>query len=205
MSGRLRQATGILSSDILKIRHGLYYSRNHTWTHLGMSGNAKVGLDDLLLNMTGAVSIVHLRIPGEIIRKGDAIAEIVQKEKVLRILSPISGSIAETNPAFDENPGLLNEDPYGEGWLLKIKPSDWTNETGSCFLAERAVEWSVSEIERFKEFMAASMVKNSPEPAMATLQDGGELRNNALAVMPVDIWQDFQEEFMGRESRNFCP
>jgi glycine cleavage system H protein len=196
LSNKIRKASGILSANILDIPRGLFFSKNHTWTHLEKSGTAKVGLDDLLLHFTGEVKLNYLVNEDETVKKGEFLAEIDQRGKLLRIYSPISGRIALTNPILHESPEILNEDPLGSGWICKIQPSDWIEETKNYFLAEEAVKWSSKELERFKDFMALSMVKHSPEPAMVILQDGGELSDKALSAMPAEIWQDFQDEFL---------
>jgi len=195
---QIRKTTGNLSSNILRIPHGLFFSKNHAWTYLEKSGTARVGLDDLLLHITGEVRIQYLKNPDEMIKKGDCLAEIEQKGKILRIFSPISGKITTTNSLLDDNPGILNDDPYGSGWLYKIKPTNWIEETKSYFLAEEAIKWSTLEMERFKDFLTMSMGKYSPEPAMIMLQDGGELSSNALSEMSGEIWHDFQEEFLNQ-------
>ncbi|MCK9399212.1 MAG: hypothetical protein M0Q51_04335 [Bacteroidales bacterium] len=193
---QIRKASGMLSANILKIPQGLFYSKNHTWAYLEKSGTAKVGLDDLLLHMTGEVRLNYFKNPDEIINKGEFLAEIDQNGKLLRIFSPISGKILHTNPLLHESPGMLNEDPYGRGWIYKIKPTNWVEETKSYFLAEEAIKWSTKELERFKDFLALSRGNGSPETVMIILQDGGELGDNALSEMPGEIWQDFQKEFL---------
>jgi len=193
---QIRKASGMLSANILKIPQGLFYSKNHTWAYLEKSGTAKVGLDDLLLHMTGEVRLNYFKNPDEIINKGEFLAEIDQNGKLLRIFSPISGTILHTNPLLHESPGMLNEDPYGRGWIYKIKPTNWVEETKSYFLAEEAIKWSTKELERFKDFLALSRGNGSPETVMIILQDGGELGDNALSEMPGEIWQDFQKEFL---------
>jgi glycine cleavage system H protein len=195
---QIRRTTGSLSADILRIPQGLFFSKNHTWTYLEKSGTAKVGLDDLLLHVTGEVKFQFFKNPDDLIKKGDCLAEIEQKGKVLRILSPISGKITNTNPLLDESPGILNDDPYGSGWIFNIKPTNWIEETKSYFLAEEAIKWATFELERFKDFLALSTGKYSHEPVMDILQDGGELSPNALSEMPGEIWQDFQEEFLNQ-------
>lgn len=196
ISSQIKKTSGILSLNILNIHRGLFYSKNHTWTHLEKSGTAKVGLDDLLLHFTGEVKLTCSKSPGEIVKKGEPLAEIDQKGKFLRIYSPVSGRISVINPLLHEHPGLINEDPYGKGWICKVQPLNWLEETRSYFLAEEAVKWTIEELERFKDFMALSIVKHSPEPALVILQDGGELSDKALSSMPVEIWQDFQDEFL---------
>jgi glycine cleavage system H protein len=175
MTRQIQKAIGILSANILRIPQGLFYSKNHTWMHLEKSGAATVG---------------------EMINKGDILAEIDQNGKNLQIFSPVSGKIVDTNSILNERPGIMNEDPYGKGWIYKIKPSNWIAEAKSCYLAEEATNWSEKELLRFKDFLAATMKNYSPETSMVILQDGGELCDHSLAAMPDEIWKDFQKEFL---------
>lgn len=193
---QFRKALGALSANILKIPQGIFYSKNHTWTYLEKSGTAKVGLDDLLLHITGEVKIRQLKNPGESIRKGEILAEIDQNGKSLSIFSPISGIVLELNPLLSVNHQVLNEDPYGQGWLFNIKPSSWIAEIPACYLAEEASDWFKKELERYKDFLAMNIGKYSPETSFATLQDGGELIDNSLSDLPNELWQDFQKEFL---------
>jgi glycine cleavage system H protein len=193
---QIRNAIGNLSAGILRIPLGLFYSKNHTWTHLEKSGIANVGLDDFLLHITGEVKFSNLKNPGNFINKGELLADIDQNGKLLQIYSPISGRIMNTNTMLYESPGVVNEDPYGKGWIYQIKPSEWIAETDSYYLAEEAIAWSKKELERFKDFMAVSMKKYSPETSMVILQDGGELRDQPLSELPNEVWQDFQKSFL---------
>ena len=186
-----------LSANVLRIPQGLFYNKNHTWTHLEESGAAKVGLDDFLQHITGEVKFTNLKNPGEIINKGDLLSEIDQDGKYLKVFSPISGTILNTNSILKENPEILNEDPYDKGWVYKIKPSNWIAETNSYYLADEAINWSNKELERFKDFLSGSPMRQySSEPSMILLQDGGELRDNILSELPNEVWKDFQSEFL---------
>jgi len=193
---QLRKALGVLSAGILKVPQGIFYSKNHTWAYLQKSGIAKVGLDDLLLHITGEVKIHELKSAGETINKGEGLAEINQQGRSLKVFSPISGKLVGSNPVLAENQGLLNQDPYGKGWLFDIKPSNWIAEIPSCYLAEEATEWFGKELDRYKDFLAMNIGKYSPETSFATLQDGGELIDNSLSDLPEGMWNDFQTEFL---------
>ena len=193
----IRDAVSTLSARILRIPQGIYFSKNHTWTHLGESGAAKVGLDDFLQHVIGELQLSGLKDPGDAIRKGELLAEIEQNGKRLKVYSPISGEILETNDLLAENPETINSDPYNKGWLYQIKPSNWLKETSTCLLAERATEWSDKEVTRFKDFLSiGAMRKFSSEPAMMMLQDGGEIRDHVLSELPEEVWNDFQETFL---------
>jgi glycine cleavage system H protein len=118
--------------------------------------------------------------------------------KKLYLRAPVSGEVLQSNSIIEEESGKLQTDPYGEGWLLKVKPSDWKSETQSYHLAGAAVEWSGRELSRFRDFLAQKLPKYDPGSAAIVLQDGGEIRDNVLADMPDELWQDFQEEFLGK-------
>ena len=201
VKSQIHKRVGGLSLNSLLIPQGLFFSRFHTWTHLEKSGVAKVGLDDLLVHITGEVSLTRLLDSGERIKKGDFLGEIVQNDKRLKISSPISGEIVESNPLLKKNPELLNEDPYQKGWMYKIKPTSWVTDTHSYFLAEDASLWAKQELERFKDFLAQSLGKYSPETSAVILQDGGELVDQPLSELPDEVWQDFQQDFL---SKKYC-
>ena len=190
------KAAGALTAAVLRIPQGIFYSKNHTWAYLEKSGTAKVGVDDLLMHITGELNIRHLKNPGEHVSKGELMAEMDQKGKSLKVFSPISGTIVNSNPELDMDPGLLNKDPYGQGWIYKIKPSIWVEQIPTLLIADDATQWFNRELLRYKDFLATNMVKYSPDPLMITLQDGGELSDNSLSGLPEEMWQDFQKEFL---------
>jgi glycine cleavage system H protein len=180
----------------LRIPKGVFFNKNHTWSYLEKSGTATVGIDDLLLHLTGDVRLNPLKKRGDLINKGDLLAEINQRGKLLKVFSPISGEIAGTNPVVSRSTGKINEDPYGKGWIYKIKPNSWIAETSTCYMAEEAVEWSKRELERFRDFMAKAAGKYSANTSMVILQDGGELCDKPLSELPDDVWKDFQGAFL---------
>jgi glycine cleavage system H protein len=198
---RITRAFGLLTAGVLKIPQGIFYSANHTWTHLEKSGIARLGLDDLLLHITGTVNFKNLRRPGEKITKGDIIGEIEQNGKQLRVLSPVSGEILNVNSIITDHPELVSEDPYQKGWMYKIKPEKWISETSSYYLAEDASRWLEQELSRFKDFLARSAGRLSPETSKLILQDGGELSDNTLSGLPEEVWHDFEKDFLSRMDR----
>jgi len=193
---RIHKAMGVITAGLLRIPQGLFYSKNHTWAFMEKSGNAKVGLDDFLLQVVGNVNLSQLKSPGEKLRKGEFFAEINQSEKRLRIFSPLSGEIVATNQSLSESPGLIHEDPYGEGWIYTIKPTNWIAETNKYYLANEATYWLTNEIDRFKDFLALALGKYSSEPSMVVYQEGGELRKNILSELDDKIWAEFQDTFL---------
>jgi glycine cleavage system H protein len=193
---QISRIIGNLTPNSLKIPQGVFFSKNHTWTHLSKSGDASIGIDDFLMHLTGTVKLKLIRKPGETILHGELLTEIDQDNKTLKIFSPISGTILKVNGMIPENPSLASQDPFGKGWMYKIKPSNWIAETRSLYLAEEATHWSTGEINRFKDFLTLRSEKFNDNQAFQVLMDGGELCDNLLSEMPKEIWKDFQGEFL---------
>ncbi len=185
-----------LSLENILIPQGLFYSRNHTWMFMEKNGFARIGLDDLLLHLTGEVKLGRLRKSGENIKKGDVLAEIYQDSKSLRILSPVSGRIMGTNNTINTNPGILNKDPYEKGWIYEIKPTKWLSEADDCYFEEGVKHWIKMEIEKFKEFLTTQTKIYTTEPSLVVMQDGGAMCDHVLSEMPAEVWKDFEKEFL---------
>jgi glycine cleavage system H protein len=193
---QFKGAAGSFTTGILSIPLGLLFSKNHTWAHLEKSGIAEVGIDYFTTHVAGAVKLCNLRDNGSFIKRGDHIADIGQSGKLLHIYSPISGKVTDTNSLLFEMPQMINEDPYDKGWIYKISPSNWVEETSKYYLADEALAWSKMELQRFKDFLAVSLSSQSPGVSMAILQDGGELCDMPLSGLPEKTWEEFQESFL---------
>jgi len=193
---KLRNAFTTLSASILRIPQGILFSNNHTWAHMQKSGDARVGLDDLLLHLTGPVKLTMLKTPGSKVSKGEVISEIDHEGKKLTIASPVSGEITAVNQTVEDDPSILNSDPYGKGWIYSIRPTEWIAEASGFHFATEASAWFRKELDRFRDFVAHSVNRHTPEVQPVYLQDGGELLDNPLASMPEEVWNDFQEEFL---------
>ena len=194
-----KKEPGIITANVLRIPQGVFFSKFHTWAHLEKNGEATVGLDDLLVHITGQVKLSTFKKPGESIKKGELLARIQHNGNSLNVLSPVSGEVTDTNSSLDKEPELIRVDPYEKGWIYSVKPSAWKEETSTCFLAEDATGWAVRELERFKDFLAVSTKKTIPESVGVVMQDGGELIESPLANMPQEIWVEFQKSFLSKE------
>lgn len=194
VSGRNR---GVLDPSRIRVPAGYYHSNFHTWSFLERTGLARIGADDLLMHLVGKVTFHHLKTAGDRILKGEAIAEMEQDGKKLLILSPVSGEVVSVNQLAKEQPAVLHEDAYGEGWMYSVKPRAWIEETRSFHLADDAKDWITKELERFRGFIStATLVPGSGQLSMV-MQDGGELRDQPLSECPEEVWKEFQTQFIG--------
>ena len=99
------------------------YTKEHEWARV--EGNVvRVGITDFAQDALGDVVYVDLPDVGTEVHAGQAFAEVESTKSVSDVFSPIEGSIVERNPLIDEHSELVNEQPYGDGWLVLLQPVD---------------------------------------------------------------------------------
>jgi len=178
------------------IPKGIYFDKTHTWAFMKKDGTVKIGIDDFLLHITGPVTRIEMKKAGEKIKKGDQLLSIIQKGKQLNIYAPISGTIKTHNETLTTNSSLLNSAPYEEGWVYTIEPTNWLLEIQFLTMEDKYKTWLADEFLRLKDFFAAVLKANNTEYALITLQDGGALKDNVLADLGPEVWEDFQTKFI---------
>jgi len=194
---KLKKAVGdvlrAINLQALRIPQGLLFNKNHTWSHLEKSGVASVGMDDLLLHLTGGVELNYLKDRQEKVKRGEPIARITREGKELLITSPISGEIDRVHSSLEDHSEAIVDDPYSS-WLYRIKPEKWQEETGDAMMADQASEWTGKELERFRDYLAETV--SDADGSGLVLQEGGELSGHPLSEMNQEAWSGFQEKFL---------
>ena len=101
----------------------LRYTKDHEWVRVEGS-LAKVGITDYAQDALGDVVYVDLPDVGASVTANQPLGEVESTKSVSDVYSPIGGTIVEKNPMVDDRPELVNEQPYGDGWLVVIEPTD---------------------------------------------------------------------------------
>jgi glycine cleavage system H protein len=101
----------------------LRYSREHEWARSENDGRVRVGITDFAQDALGDVVYVDLPEPGTQVSAGQPFGEVESTKSVSDVYAPVSGTIVERNGALEDKPELVNEEPYGNGWLVAIEPS----------------------------------------------------------------------------------
>jgi glycine cleavage system H protein len=101
----------------------LYYTAEHEWVAINGS-TASVGITDHAQSALGDVVFVSVPAVGVQVAAGEPCGEVESTKSVSDLYSPVSGEISEVNPEIDDDPGLVNSDPYGAGWLFKVALDD---------------------------------------------------------------------------------
>lgn len=186
----------VFNEHSINVPKGLYFDKTHTWAFMEKDGVVKIGIDDFLQHITGPVTRIDMKNPGEKIKKGDMVLSIIQKGKQLNIYAPISGTIKEQNKVLISNSSIINSSPYSDGWVYMIEPANWLKEIQFLDMAEKYKKWLFNEFSRVKDFLAVSLKVNRVEYENVVLQDGGVLKDSILADLGPEVWDDFQTNFL---------
>lgn len=107
----------------MNIPDDLRYSKDHEWARLE-DGKVRIGITDYAQDALGDVVYVDVPEVGRTVDVNDSFSEVESTKSVSDIFAPIAGTIVEVNEALGDAPERLNDDPYGEGWICVIEPSD---------------------------------------------------------------------------------
>ena len=101
-----------------------YWPEKHVWVAPQDDGSVIVGVTDVAQHLAHAIVSALPKKVGRAAKKGRSLGTIESGKWVGPVTAPVSGEIIETNPLMSTNPGIVNSDPYGEGWFIKIMPED---------------------------------------------------------------------------------
>jgi len=107
----------------MEIPPGLKYSKEHEWVATEESV-VTIGITDFAQDQLGEIVYVELPAVGDKISKDDPFGVVESVKAVSDIYAPVSGTVVEINEDLPESPEVVNEDPYGDGWLIKVKITD---------------------------------------------------------------------------------
>jgi glycine cleavage system H protein len=109
----------------MNVPEQLLYSSDHEWVQRdGDSNRVRIGITDYAQDALGDVVFVQVPATGTTVKAGDSISEVESTKSVSDIYAPVSGTIVEVNDALSDTPQLLNDDPYGDGWICAIEVAD---------------------------------------------------------------------------------
>ena len=102
----------------------LHYTKTHEWVKQDADGTVTVGVSDHAQNLLGDMVFIELPDVGAEYNTGDDCAVVESVKAASDVYCPVSGEIIEVNEGLVDAPEMVNQDPYGDGWLFKLKPND---------------------------------------------------------------------------------
>jgi glycine cleavage system H lipoate-binding protein len=201
-SDKFEKVTAVISSTIdqlvdwFRVPDNILFHQGHAWVRIEESepGIVKVGMDDFAQKMAGPMGIRNNPTVGSVIRQGERGWSLQDGEKSVDMLSPVSGEVTEINTALlaelekDSNEiGALEKDPYGDGWILKVKPENFERERKGLLSGTLARKWMEGEVEHLRS-------KMSPELG-TVMQDGGVPVAGMAKNIDGEEWDTLLKEF----------
>jgi glycine cleavage system H protein len=201
-SHRFEKTTAALSSsfdslvDWFRVPDTVLFHQGHTWASPEESESdlVKVGMDDFAQKMAGSMGIRNNPTVGTCIRQGERSWSLQDGQKSVDMLAPVSGIVVEVNVALlaelEKNPqkiGALDSDPYGQGWILKVKPDNFERDRKALLTGSLARKW-------MEEVTNQLRLKMSPELG-AVMQDGGAPLPGMAKHINEEKWDLLLKEF----------
>jgi glycine cleavage system H protein len=121
----------------------LRYTKNHEWAGLGDDGTVTVGITDHAQDLLGDLVFVELPDVGTAVTAGKECAVVESVKAASDVYAPVSGEVVEANAKLADTPDTVNSDPYGSGWMFRVKPTDSSEHAG------------LLDAQAYQEFVAA--------------------------------------------------
>ena len=176
-----------------------YLHRGHTWALIEGDDRVRVGLDDFSQKLLGPAEWVKLPEIGKTYYQDHLCMGLFRQGHRASFETPVDGVIEATNPKIGQKPGLLHDDPYGEGWLFLIKPLNLKRNLENLVSGEDAVIWIEEETLRLLNLMDSRLG--------FTLPDGGTITDDVYGNYQELGWRPLVHEFFLKNltSRGFIP
>ena len=108
----------------LEYPQDLRYTAEHEWVRSADDGTVRIGITSFAQDSLGDVVYVSLPTVGDTVAAGDACGEVESTKSVSDLYAPLAGEVTAVNASLDATPELVNTDPYGEGWMYELRPTD---------------------------------------------------------------------------------
>jgi len=165
---------------------GYHYHPGHSWA-VEEADAVRVGLDDFTAQLVGKPDVVDLPRVGDVVRQGERGWQIKTQGRMLAMVAPVEGEVVAVNPAVLAAPGVATDDPYGAGWLFKVRPSRPRASLKNLLSGELAAAWLRQSAERLRAMPAAELGVLMPD-------GGAPVRGFGLVLGPAE-WDAVGREF----------
>ena len=167
---------------------GLHYHQGHSWVMPQGVELVKVGVDDFAQRLVGRSNKISLPKVGSRIEQGDVGWKLGIDSKTIDMLSPVTGDVVAVNKDIAKNPDLINQDPYGKGWLMMVKPDNKRATVKNLLTGKLATAWMEKTADALRERMGGELG--------VVYQDGGLPVSGIAKALSPDEWDKMASEFL---------
>ena len=166
----------------------LHYHRGHTWARVLDPRTVLVGVDDFARKLIGRARGVKLPVLGTWLRQGEKGFQVRVDGRAADLVCPVEGEVVEVNTSLRSDPALATEDPYGRGWILKVRVRDLATNLRNLLSGSLARRWT----EDAREGLELRLMALSG----SVLQDGGERVEDFARHLSTEDWKRLVGEFL---------
>ena len=171
-----------------KIPQGYYFHKGHTWVKIEEGSTVRVGMDDFSLRLLGPLDSIKAPLVGKEVKQEQSDITVSRGEHLAKIISPVSGVVTAINPVLREEGGLANEQPFSEGWIMRIHSRNLRQDLKNLMLNTETEDFMEKEIEGLYQ-----MIEEKGGPLAV---DGGFLGNDIYGCMPQIGWGKLAKRFL---------
>jgi len=171
-----------------------FFHQGHSWMIVNSSHEVVAGVDDFAQRFIGKLGAIDLPQAGSSIRQGEVMAMMKHGDKILPVISPLSGTILEINTRLKIAPSSINDSPLEKGWIVKMVPDDLPVELQNLVEGVTADRW--------QEAVRSHLIDWFTPRLSVVMQDGGEIIENVSDMTNGDEWPVLVDEFFPNISSN---
>lgn len=165
-----------------------YYHQGHSWLRREDHDVVRVGMDDFAQKLLGRAEGIDIPRVGAWLTQGDKGWNVQVGGRPIAVLSPVNGEVVEVNEEVLNSPGLINEDPYGKGWILKVRASKLGTDVKNLLTGGLAKSWMEETVQRLRKMFAGDLG--------IVLQDGGIPASGIARNISREKWWEIAREFL---------
>lgn len=180
-------APAIQEVEGFNVPEELYFHNGHTWLRVDGVDKATVGIDDFASRILGSVDSLILPNRGEDCEQGEVIGLLKKRGKSIGVISPVKGVVISANEDIVQDKGLLSRDPYGRGWLFKVKSTDLKRCLRNLMRCPMVEAWMEESARKLKSMFNLDLG--------LLYQDGGTPVSDLIESLGEEDWSLVLKEF----------
>jgi glycine cleavage system H lipoate-binding protein len=178
--------TNISQVDGYALPVGHFFHMGHAWARVEHGGRIRIGLDDFAMKVFGPMDSLDLPLTGEEVKFSEVGLAFKRASKEAQALSPLTGVVAAVNYQATKKPTVIKEQPYNEGWLMVLDPTEMKKDLKNLLYGQESADWIQGEHQKLVEMVSAVGM---------TYADGGTI-DDVVGNMPDLSWDKLTQEFL---------
>jgi len=183
-----REGKPTAPAGYFRIPEGLFYHQGHSWLRPEPGMTGVVGMDDFAQKLVGKVDSIELPRIGSHVVQGEAGWNLVTDSRPIPMLSPVDGVVVAVNQEVVKSPELLRQDPYGKGWLIRVRSNRIAKDTKNLLSGKLARAWMEDALGR--------LYPANPEDLGPVLADGGMPIDGIAKAIGGEQWVELAREHL---------